>query len=133
MTTAVLLMSRQDDRLKAVRWIAKAPDDYCVRFGKTTRTDKQNRKLWPMLQDIQQQVPGMATYSTEDIKNRFMNALGVEMRFLPVLEGEGSFPVGMKSSTLTKAQFAGLLELLYAFGAKHEVKWTDPETQGAAA
>jgi hypothetical protein len=54
-----------------------------------------------------------------------LNALGVEMRFLPCLEGEGAFPVGLRSSTLTKGQFSGLLELLYEYGARHGVRWTD--------
>ena len=126
MTAFPLLMSRKDDRAKAHRWIETAEDDIAVRFGKATRTDKQNRKLWPMLQDIQQQAPGMSGFSTEDIKCRFMNALGVEMRFLPVLEGEGMFPVGMRSSSLTKAQFAGLIELLYEYGSRHGVKWSEP-------
>jgi hypothetical protein len=62
----------------------------------------------------------------DDIKLRFLNALGTELRFLPTLEGEGMFPVGLRSSTLTKDQFSGLIELLYAYGAKHGVRWTDP-------
>jgi hypothetical protein len=110
----------------------QAPTGWVMKLSAETRRDAQNRKLWPMLQDIQRQVPGMAAYSTEDIKARFMNALGTEMRFLPTLEGEGAFPVGLKSSTLTVAQFAGLIELIYAFGAKHDVRWSDPAERIAA-
>lgn len=115
-----------------------APANTVVRFGEATRTDKQNRKLWPMLADLQKQVPEFATFSAEDMKLRFLNALGVELRFLPSLEGAGMFPVGMRSSTLTKSQFAGLLELIYAVGAKHDVQWSGRsleafhETQHAA-
>jgi hypothetical protein len=47
------------------------------------------------------------------------------MRFLPALEGEGMFPVGLRSSTLTVSQFSGLIELLYAYGAKHGVRWSE--------
>jgi hypothetical protein len=43
------------------------------------------------------------------------------------LEGEGMFPIGLRSSTLTVAQFAGLIELIFAFGAKHGVRWSEPE------
>lgn len=107
--------------------IDEAPADHVMKLAKETRSDKQNRKLWPMIADIQRQVPAMATYSAEDIKLRLLNALGVEMRFLPTLEDQGIFPVGMRSSTLTVEQFAGLLELLYEFGAKHDVIWTDPK------
>jgi hypothetical protein len=86
-----------------------------------------------MIADIQRQVPEMATYSAEDIKLRFLNALGVEMRFLPALEGAGAFPVGLRSSTLTVEQFSGLIELLFKYGAEHGVEWTDPEARKEAA
>ena len=127
----VLFMSRQIDRARAKMWIDRAPDDYVVRFAKATRSDIQNRWLWPRLQDIQKQVPGMETYSLDDIKCRFMNALGIEMRFLPNLEGEGMFPVGMRSSQLTKMQFSGLQELILEYGARHGVTWSNETRQAA--
>jgi hypothetical protein len=117
----------------AKRQIEDAPDGYVVKIGAETRRDAQNRKLWPMLKDVQDQVPGYGSFSTEDIKLRFLNALGVEMRFLPELEGQGMFPVGLRSSTLTVQQFAGLIELIYAFGARHNVRWSDPKDERKAA
>lgn len=116
----------------AKQLIDAAGSDYVVRIGKETRSEEQNRKLWPMIDDIRRQVPGMAEFTRDDIKLRFLNALGVEMRFLPALEGEGMFPVGLRSSTLTKAQFSGLIELLYEFGARHDVRWSDPAERKAA-
>lgn len=109
----------------AQRCIAEAPLGWVCKIAAETRRDAQNRKLWPMIQDIQQQLPDMAVYSADDVKLRFLNALGVEMRFLPALEGAGAFPVGLRSSTLTVEQFAGLIELLYAYGAEHGVRWTE--------
>ena len=120
-------------RAFAHRKIEEAPDGYDVKSAAETRRDAQNRKLWPMLQDLQRQVPEMAGYSTEDIKLRFLNALGVEMRFLPALENQGAFPVGLRSSTLTVQQFAGLIELIYAYGAKHGVTWSEPMAEQRAA
>jgi hypothetical protein len=116
----------------AVRLIDAAPADFVMKLAKETRRDIQNRKLWPMLQDIQQQVPGMESFTTDDIKLRFLNALGTEMRFLPALENEGMFPVGLRSSTLTVAQFSALVELLYKYGAEHGVAWSDPAERKSA-
>jgi hypothetical protein len=110
----------------AKRLIDEASPDMVCRLGKVTRSDKQNRKLWPMIADLKRQVPDMTPFTAEQIKLRFLNALGVEMQFLPAIEGQGVFPVGLRSSTLTKEQFAGLIELLYAYGAQHNVQWTDP-------
>jgi hypothetical protein len=80
-----------------------------------------------MIADLKPQVPDMTPFTAEQIKLRFLNALGVEMQFLPAIEGQGVFPVGLRSSTLTKEQFAGLIDLLYAYGAQHGVVWSDPE------
>lgn len=113
-------------RAFAKQQIDAAPDGYVVKVAAETRRDAQNRKLWPMLADLRNQVRGMEAYSLDDIKLRFLNALGVEMRFLPALENEGAFPVGLKSSTLTVQQFAGLISLLYEYGGRHGVRWTDP-------
>lgn len=119
-------------RAYAKRLIDEAPAGDVIRLGKETRSQEQNRKLWPMLTDLQRQVPSMTTFSADDIKLRFLNALGVEMRFLPALENEGVFPVGLRSSTLTKAQFAGLIELLYKYGAEHGVRWSEPAERKVA-
>ena len=118
-------------RAYAHRVIDEAPIGHVMKIGAETRRDAQNRRLWPMIEDIRQQVPGFDVYSKEDIKLRFMNALGTEMRFLPTLENEGIFPVGMSSSTLTVAQFSALIELIFAFGAKHGVRWSEPVEQAA--
>ena len=109
----------------AVEAVRNAPAGHIVTISEPTRTLEQNSKLWPMLADIQRQVPSMARYSADDIKARFLHALGMEMRWLPELEGSGVFPVGMRSSTLTKTQFAALVELLYKFGAENQVKWSE--------
>jgi hypothetical protein len=113
-------------RAHAHRLIDQAPDGWVMKLGEETRRDAQNRKMWPMIADIKAQVPDMARFSNDDIKLRFLNALGVEMRWLPELEGGGMFPVGLKSSTLTVAQFALLIELLYKYGAERGVQWSEP-------
>jgi hypothetical protein len=125
-------LSTEITRAYAKRVIDAAQDGDVMRIGKETRSEEQNRKMWPMLKDIRDQVEGMGEFTTEDIKLQFLNALGVELRFLPTLEGQGMFPVGLRSSTLTKEQFGGLIELLYAYGAKHGVRWTDPAERKAA-
>ena len=127
-----VLLRGDTQRAYAKRLIDEAPDGYAVKVGQETRRDAQNRRLWPMLQDIQQQVNGMAVFGTNDIKLRFLDALGAELRFLPKLEGAGLFPVGLKSSTLTVAQFSGLIDLLYKYGAEHGVRWSDPQMGEAA-
>jgi hypothetical protein len=113
-------------RQAAKEAIDAADEGDFVQIGAPTRTLEQNAKMHPMLDDILNQVEAKKALSRDDLKLQFLNALGQEMRFLPELEGEGLFPVGLRSSTLTKDQFSALIELIYEFGARHEVRWSDP-------
>lgn len=131
MTRRTVKLSTRQARQRAHALIDAAPEGYCVAIGEETRTQEQNRLLWPLIADIQAQVPSMQPFSADDIKLRFLNALGIELRFLPELEGAGMFPVGQRSSTLTKRQFSGLIELMFAYGAKQGVRWS-ANSQGTA-
>lgn len=126
MKAQTIYLASDRQRAYAKELIDAAPEGWVAKLAAETRRDAQNRKLWPMLQDLRNSVPELAPYSLDDIKLRFLNALGVEMRFLPTLENEGAFPVGLRSSTLTVQQFAGLIELLYEYGAKRDVRWSEP-------
>ncbi|MDB5584342.1 MAG: hypothetical protein JWR80_9518 [Bradyrhizobium sp.] len=126
MTGQTVRLVGDTQRAYAKRLIDEAEAGYIVQIGAPTRTLDQNAKMHPMIEDIKRQVPAMATFTVEQIKLRFLDALGTELTFLPKLEGEGLFPVGLRSSTLTKGQFSGLIELLYQFGAKYGVRWSEP-------
>lgn len=119
-----LKLSTRQARQRAHALIDAAPEGYVITVGEETRSQEQNRLLWPMISDIQSQVPDMEKFNAEDIKLRFLNALGTELRFLPELEGAGMFPVGQRSSTLSKGQFSALVELVFKFGAERGVRWS---------
>lgn len=129
--SVTIRLAGDSQRRYAHQQIERAPVGHVVKIGAETRRDAQNRKLWPMLQDLVDQVPTCAGFSKDDMKLRFLNALGVEMNFLPALEGQGMFPVGLKSSTLTVAQFSALIELVYKFGAENNVCWSEPMERAA--
>ena len=127
---AEIKLTGQRQRDFAIEQITCAPDGYVVRIGKETRTQAQNRLMWPMLADLQKQVEGCHKQSTEAIKLRCMDALGQEMVYLPTLAGDGTFPVNKKSSTLTKAQFSLLIEVIFKFGAENSVTWSRGSQNG---
>jgi len=118
-------------RAYAHRCVDAAPRGWVVKIAAETRRDAQNRKLWPMLQDVQRQVPDCARFSTDDAKLRFLNALGTELRFLPTIENEGMFPVGLRSSVLSVNQFCGLVDLIYEYGGRNGVCWSEPMERAA--
>jgi hypothetical protein len=124
MIKRTIILNSRYARQRAAGLIQSAPDGYAVVIGEETRTQAQNRLLWPLIADLQRDVPHMTAFSPDDVKLRFLHALGQELRFLPELEGAGMFPVGQRSSTLTKSQFTGLIELMFAYGGKHDVQWS---------
>jgi hypothetical protein len=108
----------------ACKRIREAPLGHVVKIAEETRTDEQNRLMWPLIADMQGQIAEMGTRSADDCKLQFLHALGQELRFLPALEGGGVFPVGQRSSKLSKAQFSALIEIMFHYGARHGVKWS---------
>lgn len=107
--------------LKAVM---DAPVGHVVDIRPETRTDAQNRLWWPLLTDISQQVnpwygrqrpPG-------DWKSAMM--IGLEgAEWMPGIEAGQLVPVGLSSSVLSKEKFSNVIEITYAFGASHGVKF----------
>lgn len=115
-----MLTLTKANRARAVEGVMRAPDGYVLELREAKRSDPQNAALWGLLHQIQRQRPEhMGHRMTPDIwKARFMQALGTEMQFAPALEGDGYFPMGHRSSQLTKGEFADLLEFILAWCAR---------------
>jgi hypothetical protein len=119
------------DRAKAL--IDKAPDGYVATVAEQRRTNAQNDKMWAMLTDISVAMPGGQRYTPDEWKPRIMQACGFECQFLPgILDGH-PFPVGFKSSELSKSQMAALINWMQAWGDEQGIRWTDPDVKKDAA
>lgn len=108
------------NRALAKQGIDRAPEGYVCELREAKRSDEQNRALWGLLNQIQRQRPTHhGVRMTADLwKTVFMDALGMEMRMLPRLDGDGYFPTGHSTSNLTKGEFSNLLELMLAWCAR---------------
>lgn len=118
-----LLKLDKHNRHKAVQGVLRAPDGWTLELREEKRTDPQNRALWGALHQIVKQRPfhNGVKMTAETYKAVFMQALGAEMVFLPTLDGDGVFPLGHRSSQLTKGEFVGLLDLILAWAAREGV------------
>jgi hypothetical protein len=108
----------------AKRLINKAPQDAVVKVSLPNRTDDQNAKMWAMLSDISRATPEDRHHIPELWKCIFMAALGHEVMFTMGLNNQ-PFPVGFKTSRLSKAQMSDMIEFIYAYGSQHNVKWSE--------
>lgn len=109
---------------------------WTLELREAKRSDDQNRALWGALQQIHRQRPVHlgVQMTPETWKSVFMQALGAEMVFVPTLDGTGMFPMGHKSSALTKTEFSALLELILSWAAQEglTIEHFDAAEDGAA-
>jgi hypothetical protein len=106
--------------------IQNAPDGYVLRVSEPGRTLDQNAKLWACLSDVSRAKPEGRTHTPEVWKALFMQAAGWQIQFVEGLDGT-PFPVGFRSSRMTKREMSYLLEFVREYGDRHGVQWTEPE------
>lgn len=119
MSQHVLVLTR-NNRPKAVQGVLRAPDGYVLELREARRTDEQNNALHGLIAQILKQRPhhcGMRM-TKEAYKGVFMHALGREPTMVPNLEGDGFFPMGLRTSALNKSEFAQLMEIIFAWSAR---------------
>lgn len=126
-----IVLSSPFTRQRACALIQRAPDGYVASIAEPRRTLSQNDKLWAMLTDISVAMPLGRRHTPDDWKAIAMNACSWECAFLEGLDGR-PFPVGFRSSKLTKAQMSTLIEWLQAFGDENGVRWSDEAREQAA-
>lgn len=101
------------------------PVELVLRRPKNKRSLDQNRKLWACLHDVSQQVEWYGRYLPPEAWKDVFSAALERQDVVPGLEG-GFVMIGGRTSRMTKQRFAELLTLIDAFGAEHQVRWSDP-------
>ena len=115
----------------AKHWMRQglASGPVCLRLGRPRRTLEQNKKLWPMCQDVARQVQWHGQWmSKEHWKDLFTGSLriGTPVPGIPTGEGHpGVVIVGGGSSQLSIREFTDLIEFIYSFGADNDVQWSE--------
>lgn len=125
MTGQVVILRGDQQRALAKRLIDLAPADAVMQVAEPKRTLDQSAKMYAMLSDIARAKPMGRRHTVDDWKALAMNACGWECQFQEGLDGR-PFPIGFRSSQMTKKQMSNLIEWLYAFGAEHRVRWSEP-------
>ena len=123
MSRAKLILVNAAIRARAIRWINTAKDGVRVEFKEPQRSLEQNDKMWAMLTDVSRQHPYHGKKRTpEQWKLIFLDALKRENEFVPSLDGRGAVQIsGRSSSDLSVAEMRDLIELIYAYAARHVI------------
>lgn len=111
-------------RRNAQEAIKTAPQGFFVTIKQPTRSLMQNNRLWALLTDVSQQVDW---YGRKLAPQEWKDVFTAAMKKQDVVPGiEGGFVVlGRSTSNMNKAEMNDLQEIISAFGAQHDVKWTE--------
>lgn len=132
MTKRTLILAHDVARQRAVEAVKAAPEGYSITIAEPRRNSDQNARMWAMLADVAEQVEWYGKRLTsEDWKHVFTASLR-RLEVVPNLDGTGFVALGMSSSRMSKREFSDLIELIFAFGAERDVKWSDPAERKAA-
>lgn len=115
-----------NDQVKAFacEQIRSAPETYVCELKPKTRTLEQNSKLWAMLGEVSQQVIWYGQKLTsEEWKDVFTASLK-QQKVVPGIDG-GFVVCGQRTSKMTKSELSDLIELMYAFGVQHNVRFKE--------
>ena len=108
------------NRQYALRTVSEAPDGYVVTIAEPKRTLDQNALLWALLTELSVQKVAGREATPAAWKLLVMHACGHACQFEIGLNGR-PFPVGFKSSKLTKRQMADLIDWIYAYASEQGV------------
>lgn len=120
-------------RERVCEYVRRAPVGYRVEIKEQKRSLDQNAKLWAMLSDVALQVVWYGQKLTSDDWKDVFTASLRKARVVPGIDGGSFVPLGMRTSDMSKTEMRDLLELIYAFGAEHDVQWSEPVARMRAA
>ena len=124
MSGQTVILHSDAARQLAADLIGRAPQGSVVNVRAASRSNDQNAKMWAMLSDISRAKPDGREHSAEVWKALFMHACNHEVQFVMGLNDE-TFPVGFRSSRMTKGQMADLITFIAEYGDRHGVRWSD--------
>lgn len=136
MSRALVVLKSDADRYLMAEWSAKLPMGTRVEFKGPKRTNSQNDLMWALCTEVSTQIKYHGIkLPPKSWKILFVDGLKREGEIVPNLDGTGL--VNLKdnsSSDLSKEEMSDLIEIIYAYGAKHGATFKDysPEPKQAS-
>lgn len=125
MNGQTIILSGDRQREIGKQLIDRAPPGAVLNIREAKRTSDQNARMWALLSDVSRAKPEGRTHTPEVWKSLFMQACGHAVQFEHGLNGQ-PFPVGFRSSRLTKAEMGDLMTTIEEYGARFGVVWSEP-------
>lgn len=118
----------EQTRIAALQYIRSIPIvkpyELTIKEVKSIRTLEQNAKLHAMLGDISTQVDWYGQHLSKDEWKDVFSAGLKKQRAVPGIDG-GFVILGEHTSKMSIKEMIDLITLMYAFGAEHNVNWSE--------
>lgn len=129
MKRIILAPNSLEYALRTITEYAEEADKWQVTISPVKRSLDQNAKMWACLSDISNQVVWHGVKLTADEWKDIMTAGLRRSKVVPGIDG-GFVVLGQHTSHMDKTEFSELVELILAFGAEHNVEWTEENKNG---
>ena len=120
----VFLIGHQQRRT-AHEYIDAAEPGDVMTIKPPTRNLEQNARMWAMLGDVSKQVDWYGKKLSSDAWKCVFSASLKKQDVVPGLHGD-FVVIGQSTSQMSVRDMSDLIELMFAFGAEHQVQWGDP-------
>lgn len=95
-----------------------------------TRTDRQNRLLWPLLKDLSKQITWygekLSDAEWKDMITVLVNqSNGTQQKSAPAIDGGGRVYFGVRTSKSSRKYMIEVIEAIFWFGTEQGVKFSD--------
>lgn len=117
-------------RSNAIEAVRLAPPNWIVTVKEPKRSTDQNAMMWSLLGDLARAKPEGRNWTPETFKAAMMHYLGHQVMFAEGLGGTGPFPIGFRTSRLTKKQMSDLIECILSYGAENGVVFKETRDGG---
>jgi NinB protein len=118
--TQTLVIDSHYRRQQAHKLVEAAPIGAVLTIKPASRSTDQNAKLWALLSDISRAMPSGRRHTPEVWKELFCHACGHATQFEMGLNGQ-PFPVGFRTSRMSRAEMADLIEFINAWAAEQGI------------
>lgn len=119
------ILAHDEARRRAVEAVRTAEPGMVVRISPKTRSLVSNALMWVLLGEIAEQVTWHGQKLLAEEWKDMATAALKNQKVVPGIGG-GFVVLGARTSKMTSAEMAELIDFLYAFGVEHEVKFSEP-------
>ena len=132
----LFVLSHAEARRRAAAECMSAPEGWTVTVRPPKRSSDANAKLHAMLGNIAERVKWAGEFQDIETWKRLLTAAwlrarGEPIRFLPALDGQGVDIVFRRTSSLSRAECAELIDYIDAWAAQAGVTFNEPAAQAA--